>query len=30
MIREADLDAVWFVIPPNQHRGEIEIAADRG
>jgi len=30
MLREADLDAVWFVIPPNQHRGEIELAAERG
>ena len=30
MLREADLDAVWFVIPPNQHGGEIEIAAERG
>ncbi len=28
MLREADLDAVWFVIPPNQHRGEIELASE--
>ena len=30
MIDRAGLDAVWFVMPPNQHRGEIEHAAEHG
>ncbi|MCI0441235.1 MAG: Gfo/Idh/MocA family oxidoreductase [Chloroflexi bacterium] len=30
MIDNAELDAVWFVMPPNQHRGEIEYAAQHG
>ena len=30
MIDNADLDAVWFVMPPNQHQGEIEYAAEHG
>ena len=30
MLREANPAAVWFVIPPNQHRSEIELAAERG
>ncbi len=29
MIESGLVDAVWFVIPPNQHRGEIERAAER-
>lgn len=30
MIADARPDAVWFVIPPNQHRGEIERVAGLG
>jgi predicted dehydrogenase len=30
MIDDTALDAVWFVMPPNQHWGEIEYAAERG
>jgi predicted dehydrogenase len=29
MIESGLIDAIWFVIPPNQHRGEIERAAER-
>ncbi|MCH7984824.1 MAG: Gfo/Idh/MocA family oxidoreductase [Chloroflexi bacterium] len=29
MIESGLVDAIWFVIPPNQHRGEIERAAKR-
>ncbi len=29
MIESGLVDAIWFVIPPNQHRGEIELAAER-
>ncbi|MDA1280361.1 MAG: Gfo/Idh/MocA family oxidoreductase [Chloroflexi bacterium] len=29
MIESGLVDAIWFVIPPNQHRGEIERAAER-
>ena len=29
MIESGLVDAMWFVIPPNQHRGEIERAAER-
>ncbi|MBC8453138.1 MAG: Gfo/Idh/MocA family oxidoreductase [Chloroflexi bacterium] len=30
MIESGLVDAIWFVIPPNQHKGEIERAAERG
>lgn len=30
MIDDANLDAIWFAIPPNQHRGEVEYAAQHG
>ena len=30
MIESGLVDAIWFVIPPNQHKGEIERAAQRG
>jgi predicted dehydrogenase len=30
MIESSAVDAIWFVIPPNQHKGEIERAAERG
>lgn len=29
MIESGLVDAIWFVIPPNQHKGEIERAAER-
>lgn len=29
MIDSGLVDAIWFVIPPNQHKGEIERAAER-
>lgn len=29
MIESGLIDAIWFVIPPNQHKGEIERAAER-
>ena len=29
MIESCNLDAIWFVIPPNQHSGEIEKAAEK-
>ena len=30
LIESGLVDAIWFVIPPNQHNGEIERAASRG
>ena len=30
MLQEAELDAVWFVIAPNLHKGEIQLATERG
>lgn len=30
MVDSGAVDAIWFVMPPNQHRGEIEYAAGRG
>jgi len=30
LIESGEVDAIWFVIPPNQHKGEIERAAERG
>ncbi len=30
MVDSGSVDAIWFVIPPNQHRGEIEYAAGKG
>ena len=29
MIESGLVDAIWFVIPPNQHTGQIELAAER-
>ena len=30
MINSVDLDGIWFVIPPNQHKNEIISAAEKG
>ena len=30
MIESVDVDAIWFVIPPNQHKNEIIYAAEKG
>ena len=30
LIDSGSIDAIWFVIPPNQHKGEIEYAAEHG
>ncbi len=30
VVDQGGLDAVWFAMPPNQHRGEIEYAAQHG
>jgi predicted dehydrogenase len=30
LVDSRSVDAVWFVMPPNQHRGEIEYAAEHG
>ena len=30
MVDSGSVDAIWFVMPPNQHRGEIEYAAGKG
>ena len=30
MIESGDVDVIWFAMPPNQHRGEIERAAEAG
>ena len=30
MIKSGSVDVIWFAIPPNQHRGEIERAAEAG
>src|SRR3546814_8107577 len=30
MVDKGGLDAIWFVMPPNQHKGEIEYAAEHG
>jgi predicted dehydrogenase len=29
MLQEAEIDAVWFVIPPNLHKGETQLATGR-
>ncbi len=30
MIKTIDIDGIWFVIPPNQHKNEIVSAAEKG
>ena len=30
LIDNAEVDAIWFAVPPNQHRGEVVRAAQRG
>ena len=30
LIENAEVDAIWFAVPPNQHRGEVVRAAQRG
>lgn len=30
LMDSGSVDAIWFVMPPNQHRGEIEYAASKG
>ena len=30
MVDSGSVDAIWFVMPPNQHKGEIEYAASKG
>ncbi|GIS28534.1 MAG: hypothetical protein CM15mP129_07310 [Chloroflexota bacterium] len=30
MVDSVNVDAIWFVIPPNQHKNEIIYAADKG
>ena len=30
LIESAEVDAIWFAVPPNQHRGEVVRAARRG
>ncbi len=30
MIQSGEVDVIWFAMPPNQHRGEIERAAEAG
>ncbi len=30
MVDSGSVDAIWFVMPPNQHKGEIEYAAGKG
>ena len=30
MIESGEVDVIWFAMPPNQHRGEIERAAEAG
>ena len=30
MISSGEVDVIWFAMPPNQHRGEIERAAEAG
>ena len=30
MIESGSVDVIWFAIPPNQHRGEVERAAEAG